>query len=253
MRNLKARKYQLVVELKNIEATEMTAYLKDNYTGTVTTLDYSNPYTFIFTPTNAAPGSYAPDRFKIYFRQLNVLPVTFTSLEAYRKQNTINVEWKVQNEVNINHYEVEKSADGINFTKQSDNVTASNRSLYQWKDEHPQFGLNYFRVRSVDNNGRSKRTNVVKVFFGKQASGIAVYPNPVNDEKINLYITSEQPGDYSVNLFSNNGQLISTKKLQQLNGNGNATIEMEKTLPHGNYILEVVKPDLSKEHISIVY
>ncbi len=28
--------------------------------------------------------------------------------------------------------------------------------------------------------------------------------------------------------------------------------EMDKKLPHGNYILEIVKPDHSKEHINIV-
>ena len=253
MRNLKARKYQLVVELKNIEATGMTAYLKDNYTGAVTTLDYSNPYTFEFTPTNAAPGSYAPDRFKIYFKQMTVLPVIFTSLEAYRKNNSINVDWKVQNETNIRHYEIEKSADGVNFSKLGNNVTANNSRTYQFVDENPQQGLNYFRVKAVENNRTAKYTNVAKVFFGKNASGIAVFPNPVSDGKINIYITGEQKGDYHTSLFNANGQLIQTTKLGQLNGNTNTTIEIDKELPHGNYILEVIKPDLSKEHINIAY
>ncbi len=253
MRNLKARAYQLVVELKNMEATGITAFLKDNYTGTVTTLDYSNPYTIDFTPTNAAPGSYAPDRFKIFFRQLNVLPVTFTSLEAYRKNNNINVEWKVQNETDIHHYEVERSSDGITFNKLSNNVVADNSSSYSLADEHPQYGLNYFRVKAVENNRRAKYTNIAKVFFGKNAAGITVFPNPVIDGKINVYISGEQTGDYHVNLYSTNGQLMKAKKLANTNGNGNIVIETGKDLPHGNYILEIVKPDLSKEHINIAY
>ncbi len=91
-------------------------------------------------------------------------------------------------------------------------------------DEHPQYGLNYFRVKAVENNGRSKYTNIAKVFFGKSISGIAVFPNPVTDGKINLYFTGEQAGDYTANLFNSAGQLMKTTKLAQMNGNGNATI-----------------------------
>lgn len=253
MRNLRARTYKLVVELKNMEAAGVTAYLKDNYTGISTALDYSTPYTFSFTPTNAAAGSYAADRFKIVFKENTVLPVTFTSLEAYRKNNNVSVEWKVENETNIRHYEVERSADGINFSKIGNNVTAVNNTTYQLLDESPLNGLNYFRVKAVENNRRIKYTNIAKVFIGKNTSGITVFPNPVSDGKINVYITGEQKGEYHANLFNTSGQLMQTVKLGQLNGNGNRTIEMNRELPHGNYILEVVKPDLTKEHINIVY
>ena len=49
------------------------------------------------------------------------------------------------------------------------------------------------------------------------------------------------------------GQLIKTDKLDQATGNGNATINLDNNIPHGNYILEITKPDNTKEHISIVY
>jgi subtilisin-like proprotein convertase family protein len=253
MRNLRARTYQLVVELKNIESAGVTAYLKDNYTGVSTALDYNTPYKFTFTPTNAAAGSYAADRFKIYFKEVIVLPVTFTSLDAYRKNDKIDINWKVQNESNIRHYEVEKSSDGVNFSRIGNIVAATNSNTYQLVDEAPQQGLNYFRVKAVENNRRIKYTNIAKVFFGKNTSGITVFPNPVTDGRVNLYITGEQRGEYHTNLFNTNGQLIQTNKLGQLDGNSNTTIEINKDLPHGNYILEVVKPDLTKEHINIVY
>lgn len=253
MRNLRARTYQLVVELKNMEAAGLIAYLKDNYTGISTTLDYGTPYQFNFTPTNAAPGSYAADRFKIFFKASVVLPVTFTSLEAYRKNNAVNVEWKVENELDIRHYEVERSVDGIHFSKIGQNVSANNSSTYQFSDESPLQGLNYFRVKAVENNRRIKYTNIAKLYFGKNASGITVFPNPVSDGRINIYLTGGDKGDYHANLFNSNGQLIQTTKLGQLNGTTNTTVEINKELPHGNYILEVVKPDLSKEHINIIY
>jgi len=253
MRNLRARTYQLVVELKNMEATGLIAYLKDNYTGVSTTLDYGTPYKFNFTPVNAAPGSYAADRFKIFFKQGIVLPVTFTSLEAYRKNNAVKVEWKVENETGIRHYEVERSADGVHFSKIGHDIAATNSSSYQFDDESPLPGLNYFRIKAVENNRRIKYTNIAKLYFGKTPSGITVFPNPVSDGKINIYLSGGEKGDYHANLFNSNGQLIQTNKLAQLTGTANTTVEINKELPHGNYILEIVKPDLSKEHINIVY
>lgn len=253
MRNLRARPYQLVVELKNMESAGLIAYLKDNYTGISTTLDYGTPYKLDFTPVNAAPGSYAADRFKIFFKQADVLPVTFTSLVAYRKNNAVNVQWKVENEAGIRHYEVERSADGVHFSKIGQDVSATNSSAYQFEDESPLQGLNYFRVKAVETNRRKMYTNIAKLYFGKTASGSTVFPNPVVDGRINIYINGGEKGDYHTNLFNSNGQLIQTNKLGQLNGNANTTIEINKELPHGNYILEIVKPDLSKEHINIVY
>ena len=50
-----------------------------------------------------------PDRFRIVFAPSVVLPVTFTSVKAYRQDKNINVEWRVENEMNIKQYEVEKS------------------------------------------------------------------------------------------------------------------------------------------------
>ncbi len=117
MRNLKARKYQLEIDLKNMEATGMTAFLKDNYTGTVTTLDYNNPYTLTFTPTNAAPGSYAADRFKIYFQAVECIAGNIYIIGCIQKKQQYQCGVESAKRNSIQHYEVESSADGINFSK----------------------------------------------------------------------------------------------------------------------------------------
>ncbi len=61
--------------------------------------------------------SKATNWFSVIFRPLAILPVTISSLKATLKEADILVEWKVENELNISKYEVEKSADGINFSK----------------------------------------------------------------------------------------------------------------------------------------
>ena len=72
-----------------------------------------------------------------------------------------------ENQLNILQYEVERSADGRNFVKihttaaRPDNGT--NILTYNWLDTHPFTGDNFYRVRSIGNNGVVAYTAIVKV------------------------------------------------------------------------------------------
>ncbi len=46
-----------------------------------------------------------------------VLPVSFVSVTATRNMNVILIEWQANNEINVDHYEVEGSEDGRRFSK----------------------------------------------------------------------------------------------------------------------------------------
>jgi hypothetical protein len=255
IKSMKVKNYQLAVDVYNIDAAGMIAYLKDKYSNTETILTMNSTTVYPFSIT-ADAGSKTADRFKIYFKQVSVVPVTFTSLNAVRNNSSVKVAWKVANEINIRRYEVERSSNGSSFKKLHTLTDVNNNNsanAYEFTDEQPIIGINYFRIKSIDNNGRSSFSNIAKVYFGNTGAGIAVFPNPVVDGKINLYFTEQQPGDYAARLFNNNGQLIQSVKLQQAGSNGNAVIAFDKTIPHGNYILEVIKPDNTSEHINIVF
>ena len=142
-------------------------------------------------PLYNIPGSYAADRFRIVFTPALVLPVTFTSIKAYQQNNTINVEWKVDNENNIKQYEVEQSADGNLFTLLSvvaATVNGGHQASYLVTDTHPVTGYNYYRVKSVDDNGKTAYSSVVKVLMGSSKQQITVYPNPIVNGIISLQL-----------------------------------------------------------------
>jgi hypothetical protein len=63
----------------------------------------------------------------------------------------------VENEINIKHYEVEKSTNGTSFTKLNTTVaTGANRTstTYGWLDANPLTGNNFYRIRSIGNDGK---------------------------------------------------------------------------------------------------
>ncbi len=112
---LRQIEYRLDIEATNMDPLITTAVLEDRYTNTNTSLDLSILNAYSFT-VDATAASKAADRFRIVFRQAIVVPVSFVSVKAAQSGRNISVEWRVENEVNTVRYEIEKSADGRNFT-----------------------------------------------------------------------------------------------------------------------------------------
>ena len=138
------------------EATDFTpgyeAFLEDKFTGDRLQLSTAGVSEIDFDIT-ANPLSKAEDRFRVVFKSpvQTVLPVTFTSVKAWQQNKNITVQWKVANEINIKNYEVEKSVDGINFTKVNTTLSAGSFAgnyLYKWLDESAVAGDNYYRIKS---------------------------------------------------------------------------------------------------------
>ena len=97
---VRVQQYQFQFDADNLN-TGIEGFLEDNYLHTRTPLNLSGSTVVNFNIVNIA-GSYATDRFRIVFAPAVVLPVTFTSVKAYRQDKNINVEWRVENE---NEYE----------------------------------------------------------------------------------------------------------------------------------------------------
>ncbi|MGN6532939.1 MAG: T9SS type A sorting domain-containing protein [Ginsengibacter sp.] len=251
MTNLAQRTYQLRFAPENMSAVELQAFLIDKFlnTSTPVSLNDSSFVTFAVT-SNAA--SAAADRFKIIFRQMDAMPVTFISIKAVQKNQYVVIQWNMENESGIQQYEIEKSADGINFV-QAGKVAALNKGAanYDWTDEQPFEGNNYYRIHSVSPDGKNNYTQIVKVMMGKITAKISVYPNPVTDGFIHLQFKNQLPGIYTTRLFNPLGQLISSDKISVTERSSEEFISMNH-LPKGIYQLEIVKPDGNTQFIKII-
>ena len=98
-------------------APGMEAYLEDTYLNSLTPVNTNTPAAVDFTIT-AVSLSKKASRFRLIFKQQQtVLPVKFAGVKAWQ-QNKINaIQWKVENEINIASYSIEKSLNGITLKK----------------------------------------------------------------------------------------------------------------------------------------
>ncbi|TDH26371.1 T9SS type A sorting domain-containing protein [Segetibacter sp. 3557_3] len=182
------------------------------------------------------------------------LPVTFTSIKAYKTNNDIQVEWSVSNEINIAHYELEKSLDGQNFlvatTQKPGN--GSRTTNYRWTDFNASNGIHYYRVRAVEQSNRLKLTPVVKVNINDLKSGIAVYPNPIAGRALTIRFTNKPRGGYEVSLVNGSGQRIQTEKLQHDGRTAIYNLDLPATVPAGVYQLVITRGTTSSAETIIL-
>lgn len=205
--------------------------------------------------TDAVAASTDVNRFIVVFREPiaeGPLPVTFAVINAIKNDNAIAVDWKVENEINIKQYEVERSADGIHFTKvNTTNALGNTTNTYTWLDVNATAGDNFYRIKSIGKDGTVFYSKIIKVNYNDAAVGFTVYPNPTTDGKIGVSLTNAPKGQYAFKVLNNLGQLLQTKNINH--AGGSSLISLQTLTAKGVYHVEITKPDKTKETIKIFY
>ncbi|WP_410219817.1 S8 family serine peptidase [Pedobacter sp.] len=172
--------------------------------------------------------------------QLNTLPVNLNSFTAKADHNKVILNWTVSTEVNVNRYEVERLLDGTDFTKVAE-VTANGSSNYTAIDVKPELGMNYYRLKAINNDETLSYFNELRsVKLETLASKeVRVYPNPLTGNAINLSLLNYAKGNYSYKLTDVRGKIIQEGNLEN-NNTENHKIAVSSSLPKGMYILYVI-------------
>lgn len=231
--------YRFEIDLTNFDENEKV-FLLDNFTNTMTLLNPAGKNTYTFTVINNS-GSWAANRFMIVFRPMNVLPVTMVNVKAEVKNSDIMVSWNVEDQKNVKSYVVERSADGSNFSAVG-TVNAANLNAYSFTDKNALSGVNYYRVVSVDIDGKKGMSTVVKATMNTIAEGLSVYPNPIAGNNVHLKMQVQSKGIYYVSIKNQLGQVIDSRQVD-INGNQRTVdINPATKLTPGVYNVEVIAP-----------
>lgn len=157
---------------------------------------------------NSSGTQLTSDNFDCASASLPVELLHFTA-EPYGEDALLT--WATANETNSSHFDVERSTDGIRFEKIGEVAGAGTTTFqqsYDFTDENPVNGENYYRLRQVDFDGKYEYTDIQVVIFegGNVAKAVvSVFPNPTVHT---LNIKSNQTGIENIQIFNNLGQMV---------------------------------------------
>jgi Secretion system C-terminal sorting domain len=163
------------------------------------------------------------------------LPITLKSFIAIENGNTNEVRWTTEVESNLRNYVVEKSKDGKNWTNLGTMMPKTSKN-YDMTDATP-YPVTYYRLRTLENDGREELSNVVVVNRGGKFSILEVSPNPTSRD-IKAQFESAEAGEVSVQVLDMVGRTHSTLELDVTKGTNLIDVSTS-ALPAGVYFLSI--------------
>ena len=198
------------------------------------TINVTNSFVWGF---NLNPGDYAVFTSKDI--NASALPVSWLGFTANKGvNNTVNLVWKVSNQVNNNRFEIERSSNGTSFstigTIASNNTATTNTIQYAYADLSAPAATIYYRIKQIDNDGKFSYSSVVKL-------GASVESNlwKVNNTPTSIIVNTRTDfSNVSFTLTDVSGKILFTKASKNAVSGEMFTIPTQQ-LSKGVYVLNI--------------
>lgn len=144
-----------------------------------------------------------------------VFPVELSDFSGRVKNNQTILTWATYSESHNDYFQIQRSPDSKtweNIGRVNGNGNSFELINYQFIDNRPLTGFNYYRLQQVDFDGHFEYSNVISVKFIEN-TGISIYPNPVLNELTVTFDTENEEG-LSAEIYSATGQLLEKISVQ---------------------------------------
>jgi hypothetical protein len=175
----------------------------------------------------------------IRFGGVQLLPIKLESFSAVEKNNKVVLNWKASSENLMEHFEIERSADGVLFHKiETVNAKGIGEYNYSLTDVSPLNGRGFYRLKLINSDGRFTYSDVLSVNLSlKDAYLNSLYPR-VTSTKINLLITTNKNVDATLQIINLQGAIVKKIYLNLNSGSNSIPIDVH-SLPSGNYFIRI--------------
>jgi hypothetical protein len=186
----------------------------------------------------------------------DALPVKLIYITAAPAVQAILVSWATALEINNNGFELQRSNDGVNFTRIGwvdghDNSTV--QQTYSYNDANVVAGtVYYYRLKQIDNNGDSTLSNIVsaEITGGAAVTVSELMPNPANNAT-RFVLNTAVSQDINVKLYNMAGQLVSNQPFAINAGNNVVNLNIQ-SLGSGDYSAIIEAGDKSFHKMLII-
>jgi hypothetical protein len=246
--------YEFQTTTVNFDTSIASCKLIDKFLNTSSTISFSDTTKFPFDITTDV-NSYATDRFYIVLATSAALPINTISVSAYKNNNTAMIHWETTAENNIKLFDIEKSVDGIRFTKVSEVVAKNSNKTNQYNYTDLLMNeTNYYRIKAIQTNNKGIYSSIAKVVYNNNIAKMMVYPNPLSSNTVTIQLTNIEAGYYTVNLLNMDGQAVWVNNMYHNGNNSTINLQFNNKLSVGNYQLQLtnVKGNTYKQSVIVI-
>jgi hypothetical protein len=228
--------YQYSDSAKNSNCSPTLPMEEGHFAGGVWNID---PVASLLTPSGSNPytvGPFYPNTLDSSFvigNQASILAMKITiQLTAIKNNLPAALEWKTQGAVIVKNYFIERSSDGLHFITVSPSLTSNKFTDGQWPA-----GINYFRVKMTDIDGRTYYSNTVVLLNAAAGEAlIKISPNPVVSGRFKLIIIAAADQKIKLQIRDMQGRVVKKQMLQAVNGLTVIEIDVQHLAP-GTYCI----------------
>jgi hypothetical protein len=216
-----------------------------DFSSTVTTNWNSNIRIHFNNGTSGAGDTYYVDEYTI--AATSTLPVELVSFSGIKKNESVELTWETASEENNDKFEIERSQNGKEFKTISEvagNGTTLDFSEYYFIDEAPEMGINYYRLKQIDYDGRYEYSDIISMKMTNEESELHVFPT-IATSHLNVNYEGS-----SVDILVYN-QLGVEVMQQSLNMNSGTHQLSVADLPNGLYYL-VAQSGTTKQTVKFI-
>jgi len=178
------------------------------------------------------------------------LPVELVFFEAKKTPNERNaiVSWRTLTEANNDYFVLEMAEENINgqidIFNEIYRVTGAGTTAipqdYEYLDDAPnKISTRYYRLKQIDLDGAYAYSEIKAVNFDDDGSVINVHPVPFKEE-VHVTVKSRPGASLTIRVSDMSGRTIQQQQSElQTEGVHRETVDMDKALPSGVYLMEV--------------
>lgn len=183
----------------------------------------------------------------MYYKPTVALPVVYVYFHAKKSSGFALLTWETSSETNAAYYEIQRGTDALKF-ETIGKITAYGQSIelnqYQYLDQKPLKGINYYRLKQVDLDGKYSYTPARALNFSElNAATAKYYPNPTHGQLTIELSENLQKEAKIINIFNTLGIVVGHQKVSEFSEN-KLKLEMAG-LPKGVYIIQVISKSLN--------
>ncbi len=178
----------------------------------------------------------------VFSKTCGTLPLTLLEFTATQIDNKkVSVKWITTNEINTKSFSIERSKDGTAWTGLG-NMAALNTvrpNNYFFNDIHPFEGINYYRLKMIDKDGKFILSPVRTVNIDNSNLSFIIAPNPAS-AYANIYFR-QVVKSAEISVIDAEGRKLFTNVIKNT---GTSTFQLKTDMLASGVYLVYVKTDL---------